>query len=141
MATWTVKTAAGTRAGLTIYQLQQLVRTGQVLAGDEAATDGVFRTVAEIEPLRRHLPEAAPPVPAGTKTIDIHGIRLELGPDGKPLPPPPEVVATLLARLSDRPRHARMHTVGKALFVVALVFGAIAVLMLVRLMTLAPPVP
>jgi hypothetical protein len=45
MATWTVRTAAGTREGLTIYQLQALLVRGEVGPDDEVSSGGSFLRV------------------------------------------------------------------------------------------------
>lgn len=108
MATWSARTGAGLREGLTVYQLQELVRTGQVGASDEVLTEGAWRRVDEVPPLRALLP-SAPPVGGDLpepKTIRVGALTLEVGPDGKPRPPPPDVVAQLLAQdLGDRRPH------------------------------------
>lgn len=122
MATWSVRTAAGTREGLTVYQLQQLVRLGEVGAADEVLTEGSWRRVDAVPQLSAHLPSAPAPSDASTspKTLRIGNVELELGPDGKPLPPPPEVIAQLLSQdMGER----RPHWGWKA----ALYLGAAAV--------------
>lgn len=40
MATWIVQTRTGLKAGLTAYQVQQLVRTGETSGNDPARPDG-----------------------------------------------------------------------------------------------------
>jgi hypothetical protein len=103
MALWSVKLADETRAGLTIYQLQELIRSGQVTADSEVSAGALWLRVSQVPALVRALPEK----PAGVApTVVVHGIVLELGPDGTPLPPSPAVVAQLLAGASPRkPRH------------------------------------
>ncbi len=100
MAAWNVKLATGLKTGLTVYQLQELIRGGKIGANDEAieGDERQWRRVSEIPVLARFLPED-PSVPRGElpKTVQVHGLTLEVGPDGKPKPPPPELVAKLLA--------------------------------------------
>lgn len=143
MATFTLRTAAGsTRDGLTVYQLQQLIRSGEAGGDDEVSSDGAFRKIRDVAVLARHLPgggATASEGDEGATFIEVGGLRLEVGPDGRPLPPPPEVVASLLAAGDDRTDPARARRVRQVVLGVALVLFAVELFLLVRELLQAPP--
>lgn len=140
MAAWSTRSGGGTRDGLTVYQLQQLISTGQVAATDEVCeAGGTWARVADVPSLARHLPEAAAEAaPKPGSTVIVAGVALEVGPDGRPLPPPPEVIARMLATQSDAPVRARFQWFGRAILVVTFVCLSILIVMLVRMLMAGP---
>lgn len=137
MAGWTLKNADEQRDGLTIYQLQELVRSGRIGPDAEVSDGGPLQRVRDVPRLAALLPaeEGSGPAP---RTILVGGLELELGPDGKPLPPSPDVVAKLLAGESDVERgRARAERTRKVVLVVCAVMISAALLMLVRVLATA----
>ena len=140
MALWSVRIGEETRAGLTVYQLQELIRSGQVPADAEASEGQEWKRIFEIPALARSLPESTErPDGATPKTIKIHGLELEIGEDGKPKPPSPELIAQMLASQSpSRMDTDRAKRWNRGLLVVASVAVIVMMVLLLRLMLFGP---
>ena len=133
MATWSIRQAGGEQNGLTIYQLQELIRSGRVTAEDQVTQDGQWRAIGDLPSLARLLPvdEAPEQRAAPGDSIVVHGVKLQVGADGKPLPPPPDVVAKLLAA-EVGPRRFDKAAAQRLTFIAASVMiGALALLALI----------
>lgn len=130
MAGWTIRTASGDEGPLTVYQVQQRLHAGRLAAADFVREgDGEFKRVSEFPAFARVLEaraEAAPPS-ASSDEIVVNGVRLKVGPDGKPLPPSPAEIAAMLRSGERRldPKDLRRR-VTAAVFVVAFVLGILA---------------
>ena len=138
MALWSVKLGEETRSGLTVYQLQELIRTGQVTAENEVFDGAEWKRVVDVPALARSLPETLASSLGGARKVVIHGLELEIGEDGKPKPLPPEVIAQMLASQSTRrtdPERAKK--VNRTLIVVVSVVIIVMMAMILRQMTLS----
>ena len=137
MPGWAWRGTGGAQEGLTVYQLQELVRSGRAHPGDEVRQDGgPWTRVADEPRLARLLPEPEESPSDERHTLVVNGVVLELGPDGKPLPPSPEQIARMLSQSSDREeRTARVAKARQAAFVVAAVLFAGAAFLLFRILT------
>lgn len=93
---WSIRHEGVVQEGLTVYQVQEMIRSGQLGAKDEVTQDSTWIALGEHPTLARFLPEAAGQPPKPGDVIQLHGLDLRVGPDGKPLPPDPEAVAKLL---------------------------------------------
>lgn len=137
MAGWTIRTAAGDEGPFTIYQVQQRLHAGRLAADDLAREgDGAFKRVAEYPAFARVLEqrtEAARAVVAPSDEVVVNGVRLKVGPDGKPVPPTAAEIAAML-RSGERPvdaaRLRRRATL--TVFVVAVLLGILALRVLRR---------
>jgi hypothetical protein len=112
MALWNVRGNGIEREKLTVYQVQELVRAGQLRAEDQAAEDGSWKRVDEYPSLAKIIADAAgttapPPAP---DSVNIAGMQLRLGPDGKPLPPTAEELAQIIAAASEESAERRRKT-------------------------------
>jgi hypothetical protein len=98
MATWSIRSADGVHEDLTIYQVQQRLRSGSLGPETEVAQGGVWMPLHAVPALAKFLPirdPAGPPAPG--ELVQVHGLELKVGEDGKPLPPSADVVARMLA--------------------------------------------
>jgi hypothetical protein len=94
---WSVRSSTGERVGLTIYQVQELLRSGALTATDEASDGGEWKQVGEFPQLAKMLPPDPAAQPEAGNFIHVAGMQLRIGEDGKPLPPTPEEIALMLA--------------------------------------------
>lgn len=97
---WSVRSAAGERVGLTIYQVQEWLRSGALSATDEASDGGDWKPVGEFPQLAKMLPTDPAAQPEAVAFVHVAGMQLRIGEDGKPLPPTPDEIALLLATQS-----------------------------------------
>ena len=130
MAKWNVRSAGLNREGLTVYQVQELIRAGQVGAADEASDGGEWKPIGQTPVLARLLPESASAPPKPGDVVTIHGIALRVGDDGKPRPPSTkEIIRSFVTSLGDSSTNAdkarRNGTIMAALL--AVVFAVVVV--------------
>jgi hypothetical protein len=136
MALWSVRIGEETRSGLTVYQLQELIRSGQVPADAEASDGEAWRRIFEIPVFARSLPESTEQEASGSpKTIKLHGFELEVGEDGKPRPPPPELIAQMLAsQSSQKTDSAGAKKASRVILALASIMVIVLMVLLLRLM-------
>jgi hypothetical protein len=103
MATWNVRTIDGVRDNLTIYQVQEMLRTGQLQADTEVAQGDDWVPLAEVPALARFMP-AANTAPTTDDVLAAHGLVLQRDANGKPILPPPDVIARILETDAARDR-------------------------------------
>lgn len=145
MSHWSLEKDDGTVETLTLAQLEERVRNGDVPGNARVSRGGSWARVAEIPYLRRHLRNEPTPLrpaarPSTAATATSSALILHENPpeptvlvrrdaQGKPLPPDPKHVDLLLLSMSERPRADRMRNAAKwlwALAAVLLVIEAIA---------------
>ena len=106
MQGWSVKTEDAVREGLSLARLEQMVLRGELQAEDEVRSGPCWTRVREVPFLRRHLP------PEMRGTLPAEGDEPSAPKaGGRSAPPAAELVDSMLATLSDAPRHARIMTV------------------------------
>lgn len=134
MALWRIRTDDGTREGLTVYQLQELVRAGHASANDEVASDDdeAWRRVADVPVLARLLPALDDATDTPPRTVVVAGLTLEIGPDGRPLPPRPDQIAQALAGTRDDSGES-MKRAGKVMSVLAALIFLLAGVVLLQI--------
>lgn len=132
MASWSWRSNEGQQDGLTLYQLQEFVRTGRAAADHQVRVDdGAWHPVEDEPKLARLIPGAAPD-PGRTRVVA--GVELEVDDDGRLVPPTPEQIAQLLAGSGSDPLLSSAVTVRKAAYVLAaLLFVGSAVLVVALL--------
>jgi hypothetical protein len=127
MAVWRVRLSTGVREGLTQYQVQELIRSGQLRAEDQVEDQGAWRPLAEVPALARFLPASSSQEKAASPgTMVIHGLVLRTDKDGKPIPPSQEEMLQLLAAEAaatriDRTRGRRIVLLAAVLVVASLI--------------------
>ncbi len=130
MAVWRVRLSTGVREGLTLYQVQELIRSGQMTRDDQVEDQGTWRPLTEVPALARFLPAPATQddaAPSGT--VLVHGLRLRIDKDGKPIPPTQEEMLQLLAAEASASRldqtKGRRAVLLAAVLVVAMLLGLV----------------
>jgi hypothetical protein len=103
MATWSVRTKDGVRENVTIYQVQQLLRTGELGADTEVTQGEGWVRLAEVPALARFVP-AASLAPTTDEVLSAHGLVLQRDVNGKAILPPADVIARLLETDASRDR-------------------------------------
>jgi hypothetical protein len=139
-ARWSLRTAAGVREGLSLPQLETLVRSGEARADDEVCRGGRWTRVDAVPYLRRLLaapPAGAAPVRPGPGGLVLPDIPLRPGPDGRP-EPDAAVVAALLGG-GERRDPGRWRVLGRVLMVFAVVLLLVEGALLLNAL-LNPPV-
>lgn len=132
MAVWRVRLSSGVREGLTLYQVQELIRSGQMCSQDEVEENGAWRPLTEVPALARFLPAPGPEdASTSSGTLLVHGLVLRTDKDGKPIPPTQEEMLQLLAAEAaatrlDRTKSRRIIFLA-AVLVVATLLGLVLV--------------
>lgn len=126
MTTWDWRGATGQREALTVYQLQQLVRSGEVGLDDEVRfANGPWRRVAEEPRLARLAPTSQA----------INGVALERDQEGRLLPPSSDQIALMLAQGAESEDFARsMAKARRVLIAVACLLFAGAAVLVIQIM-------
>lgn len=132
MASWSWRSNEAQQEGLTLYQLQELVRTGRV-AGDHQVRvdDGPWRPVSEEPKLARLVPGTAP---EPSRTRVVNGVELEVDEEGRLLPPSPEQIARMLASSEPDALLTSAATVRKGMYVLAALLFVVSAVLVVALL-------